>query len=79
VYLSRGGKDPTDFGNALTQELNVTHKQDGLNFTGFIFPKIDFSAKNSTNQRISSAQHSKTKQISAGLNSKNKQAFGAAN
>jgi uncharacterized protein YjbI with pentapeptide repeats len=38
-------KDPIDFNNALIQELNTMANQDRYDFTGFIFPKVDFSAK----------------------------------
>jgi uncharacterized protein YjbI with pentapeptide repeats len=38
-------KDPIDFNKALIQELNIMANQDRYDFTGFIFPKLDFPAK----------------------------------
>ena len=38
-------KDPIDFNEALIQELNIMAGQDRYDFTGFIFPKLDFSAR----------------------------------
>jgi uncharacterized protein YjbI with pentapeptide repeats len=38
-------KDPVDFNKALIQELNIMAGQDRYDFTGFIFPKLDFSAR----------------------------------
>jgi uncharacterized protein YjbI with pentapeptide repeats len=38
-------KDPIDFNNALIQELNIMVNQDRYDFTGFIFPKLDFSSR----------------------------------
>jgi uncharacterized protein YjbI with pentapeptide repeats len=38
-------KDPINFNEALIQELNSIANRDSYDFTGFIFPKLDFSAK----------------------------------